>query len=110
MNAISKRFGATRALSGVSLELRAGQALALIGENGAGKSTLMNVLSGPHLPDEGTMEFAGGPFAPRGPPPARLAGVAMIYQELNLAPDLNADENIMLGQETSHWGLIDRPA
>jgi ribose transport system ATP-binding protein len=110
MNAISKRFGATHALSGVSLELRAGQALALIGENGAGKSTLMNVLSGALRPDEGTMEFAGRPFAPRGPHAARLAGVSMIYQELNLALDLTADENIMLGQERSRWGVLDRPA
>jgi ribose transport system ATP-binding protein len=109
MNAISKRFGATRALDGVSLELWPGQALALIGENGAGKSTLMNVLSGAHLPDEGAMELDGRPFAPQGPNAARLAGVAMIYQELNLAPDLTADENIMLGQEASRWGVLDRP-
>jgi len=110
MNAISKRLSATHALSGVSLELRPGQALALIGENGAGKSTLMNVLSGAHLPDEGTMEFAGRSFAPRGPHAARLVGVAMIYQELNLAPDLTADENIMLGQESSRLGVVNRHA
>ena len=108
MTAISKRFGATRALRGVSLELRAGQALALIGENGAGKSTLMKVLSGAHSPDDGSMELAGRRYAPRGPHAARLAGVAMIYQELNLAPDLTVEENIMLGQEQSRWGVVDR--
>jgi ribose transport system ATP-binding protein len=107
MRAISKRFGATQALNGVSLELHSGDALALIGENGAGKSTLMSVLSGARLPDDGTMEFAGRAFAPRSPHAARLAGIAMIYQELNLAPDLTAEENIMLGQEASHWGLVD---
>ncbi|HVT28378.1 MAG TPA: sugar ABC transporter ATP-binding protein [Lacipirellulaceae bacterium] len=108
MAAISKSFGATRALNGVSLELRAGEALALIGENGAGKSTLMNVLSGALAPDEGEMELEGRWYAPSGPHAARLAGVAMIYQELNLAPDLSVEENIMLGQESSYWGVLDR--
>ncbi len=110
MTEISKRFGATQALRGVSLELGAGQGLALIGENGAGKSTLMKVLSGAHSPDEGSMELAGLRYAPRGPHAARLAGVAMIYQELNLAKHLSVVENIMLGQEHARWGLIDRAA
>lgn len=110
MTGISKRFGATRALRGVSLELRPGQALALIGENGAGKSTLMKVLSGAHPPDEGSMELAGRSYAPRGPHAARLAGVAMIYQELNLAQDLSVEENVMLGQERARWGVVDRAA
>jgi ribose transport system ATP-binding protein len=110
MENISKRFGPTRALDGVSLELRAGQALALIGENGAGKSTLMSILSGAHSPDAGRMELDGRLFAPRGPHDARAAGVAMIYQELNLAPDLAVEENIMLGQEPSRWGKLDRAA
>ena len=110
MAGVSKRFGATRALRGVSLELWPGQALALIGENGAGKSTLMKVLSGAHTPDEGTMQLAGRNYAPRGPQAARLAGVAMIYQELNLAQDLSVEENVMLGQEHSWWGMVDREA
>jgi ribose transport system ATP-binding protein len=110
MAAISKRYGATTALDGVSLELRAGQVLALIGENGAGKSTLMGVLSGAFTADGGTMELAGQTFAPRGPHAARQAGVAMIYQELNLAPDLSVEENIMLGQECARLGIVDRAA
>jgi ribose transport system ATP-binding protein len=108
MDRISKRFGATAALDAVSLELRAGQVLGLIGENGAGKSTLMSVLSGAHRPDSGSMELAGKPYAPRGPHGARSAGVAMIYQELNLAPDLTVEENIVLGQERSRLGALDR--
>jgi ribose transport system ATP-binding protein len=108
MNAVSKRFGATRALDGVSLELGKGRALALIGENGAGKSTLMRVLSGALAPDGGSMELDGQAFAPSGPHAARHAGIAMIYQELNLAPDLSVMENIMLGQEPSFLGLLDR--
>src|SRR5690349_20400008 len=91
MSGISKRFGATRALRGVSIELHTGQALALVGENGAGKSTLMKVLSGAHSPDEGTMEVTGERYAPRGPHAARAAGVVMIYQELNLAKDLTVE-------------------
>ncbi|MEX0977654.1 MAG: ATP-binding cassette domain-containing protein, partial [Pirellulales bacterium] len=106
MSDVSKSFGATRALSGVSLLARGGEVLALIGENGAGKSTLMKVLSGALAPDTGHMELAGRPFAPRGPLAARNAGVAMIYQELNLAPDLNVVENIMLGQEARRVGLL----
>src|SRR5437868_1676627 len=108
MEGICKRFGATQALRGVALEARAGEVLALIGENGAGKSTLMKVLSGAHAPDEGRMTLLGAPFAPRGPHQARLAGVAMIYQELNLAPDLSIEDNILLGQERGRFGWLDR--
>ncbi len=108
MEGICKRFGATQALRGVALEARAGEVLALIGENGAGKSTLMKVLSGAHTPDDGQMMLLGQPYAPRGPQDARLAGVAMIYQELNLAPDLSIEDNILLGQERGHWGWLDR--
>jgi ribose transport system ATP-binding protein len=108
MTAISKRFGATRALDDVSLELHRGQVLALIGENGAGKSTLMGILSGAHQPDAGKMEIDAHAYSPRRPHDARLAGVAMIYQELNLAPDLTVEANIMLGQEQTRSGFITR--
>jgi ABC-type sugar transport system ATPase subunit len=81
MSEVSKSFGATRALAGVSLKARGGEVLALIGENGAGKSTLMKILSGAISPDRGRMELAGHRYAPRGPHAARLPGVAMIYQE-----------------------------
>ncbi|MGD9721171.1 MAG: sugar ABC transporter ATP-binding protein [Pirellulales bacterium] len=110
MSDISKRFGATYALEHVSLVARPGEVLALIGENGAGKSTLMKILAGAVAPDEGTMELAGKRFAPHKPHDARRAGVAMIYQELNLAGDLDAVENVMLGQEVSHYGLVGRAA
>lgn len=102
MEGISKRFGATQALQNVSLTVRAGHVLALIGENGAGKSTLMKVLSGAHAPDCGTMQIEGKPYFPQGPNDARRAGIGMIYQELNLAADLSVEDNIMLGQEP-HW-------
>ena len=108
MENVSKRFGATQALRGVEFEARSGEVLALIGENGAGKSTLMKVLSGAHQPDEGKMELLGRPYAPSGPYQARLAGVAMIYQELNLAPHLTVEENILLGQERTKLGVVNR--
>lgn len=107
---IRKSFGATRALRGVSLDIRAGEVHALIGENGAGKSTLMKVLSGAHRADEGTMELDGQPFAPAHPHDARMKGVAMIYQELNLALHLSAQENILLGAESARAGWINRRA
>jgi ribose transport system ATP-binding protein len=108
LRGIEKSFGATRALAGVDLEARAGEVLALIGENGAGKSTLMKVISGAHAPDAGSMELDGQPFAPRQPRASSEAGVAMIYQELTLAPHLNAEENLVLGSEPSRYGFVDR--
>jgi ribose transport system ATP-binding protein len=108
MAGVRKRFGATQALRGVDLEARAGEVLALIGENGAGKSTLMKVLSGAHRPDDGKMELLGRPYAPSGPQQARFQGVAMIYQELNLAPHLSVEDNILLGQERRRLGWLNR--
>src|SRR6185369_1284426 len=107
---IKKSFGATRALRGVSLEIAPGEVHALIGENGAGKSTLMKVLSGAHAADQGTMELNGQPYRPENPHDARLKGVAMIYQELNLALHLSAQENILLGTESTRLGWIDASA
>lgn len=108
MHGVAKHFGATRALHEVSLEVHAGEVTALIGENGAGKSTLMKTLSGVHRPDAGRMELRGQPFQPADPQQARAAGIAMIYQELNLAPDLSVEDNIMLGQEAGRWGWLRR--
>src|SRR5207302_7789720 len=96
MNGIAKAFGPTQALRGVDLELRPGEIHALVGENGAGKSTLMKVLSGAVAADAGRMTLDGEPYAPAGPPDARRRGVAMIYQELTLAPHLTVEANIML--------------
>ncbi len=105
---LSKRFGATQALVDVSLTAQAGRVLALVGENGAGKSTLMKILSGAHHPDAGTLHLEGQPYAPANPLAARRAGVAMIYQELNLAPHLSVADNIMLGREEHRLGWLSR--
>jgi ribose transport system ATP-binding protein len=106
MEGVRKSFGATKALSGVELAVSGGEVLALVGENGAGKSTLMKVLSGAHQPDEGRMWLDGKPYAPRNPLDARRSGVAMIYQELSLAPDLSVMENILLGMEPTAGPVV----
>ena len=103
---VFKRFGSTIALGGVSLEVASGEVHALIGENGAGKSTLMKILSGAHAPDSGSLLLDGKLYAPSGPLYARNSGVSMIYQELNLAPDLTVEENILLGKEPKNLGLL----
>ena len=106
MMGIGKRFGATVALDGVDFSARPGKVVALVGENGAGKSTLMKVLSGAIEADAGSMELEGKPFKPGNPLAARRAGVAMIYQELSIAPDLSVAENVLLGVEPTKCGLL----
>src|ERR1700756_4961159 len=108
MQGIRRRFGPTVALDGIDLELRPGEVHALVGENGAGKSTLMKILSGALTPDGGHMLLDGHPYAPRGPQEPRRQGVAMIYQELTLAPHLTVEANIMLGLEKSCLGWVRR--
>jgi ribose transport system ATP-binding protein len=110
MDRVSKAYGATRALDGVSFELRRGEVRALLGENGAGKSTMMKILSGAVLPDSGRMFIDGRPYIPSGPLGGLRHGISMIYQELNLAPHLSVAENIMLGREAHSWGWLDRRA
>lgn len=108
MAGVKKAFGATQALKGISLEVAAGEVYALIGENGAGKSTLMKILSGAYTPDAGRIELEGSPFQPKEPAHARKCGIAMIYQELNLAPHLSVEENVLLGDEPSRFGWLNR--
>jgi ribose transport system ATP-binding protein len=108
MHGIVKRYGATVALAGVDLSVAPGEVCGLIGENGAGKSTLMAILAGALRPDAGTMRLDGAAFAPASPMASRRAGVAMIYQELSIAPDLSVAENILLGVEPSRMGVLDR--
>jgi ribose transport system ATP-binding protein len=99
MRGITKSFSGNTVLADVNLTARAGEALALVGENGAGKSTLMKILSGVHQPDAGEILIEGEPIAFARPADALAAGVAMIYQELSLAPHLTVAENIFLGRE-----------
>lgn len=108
MRGVCKSFGATAALAGVDLRVAPGEVLAVVGENGAGKSTLMKVLAGVVRPDAGTMALDGRLYAPRSPRDARTAGVAMIHQELALAPHLSVADNILLGAEPTRGGFLCR--
>lgn len=105
---ISKSFPGVQALDGVSITLRSGRLTALLGENGAGKSTLMNIIAGVFPADAGEVRLAGKLVRFSRPREARDAGIAMIYQELNLVPNLTIAENIFLGREPlNRLGFID---
>jgi ribose transport system ATP-binding protein len=108
IDGVAKRYGATVALDGVHLAVRAGEVHAVIGENGAGKSTLMGVLAGAARPDHGEMFLRDERYAPASPLDARQHGVALIHQELSLCPHLTVEDNVLLGSEMSDRGWIDR--
>jgi ribose transport system ATP-binding protein len=108
ISGIDKRFGATVALSGASLEVRPGEVHALLGENGAGKSTLLAIVSGLLRADGGTLHVNGEPYAPRSPRDARSSGIALIHQELSLFPHLTVAENVLMGVEPRRRGLWER--
>ncbi|HXX94273.1 MAG TPA: sugar ABC transporter ATP-binding protein [Planctomycetota bacterium] len=97
---LAKSFAGVRALRGVSFELQEGEVHALVGENGAGKSTLIKIVTGAHPADEGTLEIAGRPVHRNSPQEARSLGVAAIYQQPALFPDLSVAENIAIGVES----------
>ena len=96
---ITKEYGVTKALKGVDFDIRAGKATTLFGENGAGKSTLMKILSGVEQPTSGTIELNGEIVAFASTSDAVAKGIAIIHQELNLAPNLPVRDNIFMGRE-----------
>jgi rhamnose transport system ATP-binding protein len=110
LSKVTKSFGAVQALRGVSFDLMEGEVHALLGENGAGKSTLIKVISGAHTPDEGSMEVDGRAVSDLTPARARALGIACIYQQPALFPDLTVAENIGLrleppgGARVVNWG------
>jgi ABC-type sugar transport system ATPase subunit len=110
MKSISKSFPGVKALTDVSLSLRAGEVLILVGENGAGKSTLMKILAGAQPADTGTIAIDGREVHIDSPRAAERLGIGMIYQELNLVPQLTAAQNISLGAEPLRGGLLDERA
>ena len=110
MRDIGKSFPGVRALDGVTLDLFAGEVLAIVGENGAGKSTLMKILAGAQPADSGEILIDGAPAAITSPRSAEERGVGMIYQEFNLVPALNAVDNIVLGYEPAKGLFLDERA
>ncbi len=107
---LGKRFPGVVALDAVSLALRPGEVHGLIGQNGAGKSTLINILSGMYAADAGSIAMGGQPLALAGPRAALALGIATVYQELSLLPNLSIAENLALGREPRRFGLFDRAA
>ena len=99
MSNISKSFGAVTALVDVSIKLRQGEVLALVGDNGAGKSTLIKILSGFHQPDTGTIVSQGKEVRFASPRDARAEGIETVYQDLALIGDLSVFHNMFLGRE-----------
>jgi ribose transport system ATP-binding protein len=105
---VVKTFPGVRALDGVELEVRAGEVHCLLGQNGAGKSTLIKVLAGVHRPDSGRVEWLGEPVDFATPHAAMKAGIATIYQELDLVEQMTVAENVLLGHEPRRAGFVRR--
>ena len=107
---ISKSFPGVNALDDVSMEFRAGEVHAIIGENGAGKSTLIKILTGAHMPTKGTIELFGKEYNGLTPIQAMGLGVSAVYQEFNLVPFLTVSENIFFGREKNKGIFLDKKA
>lgn len=104
--AIEKQFGQVRALRGANFEAWPGQVTALIGDNGAGKSTLVKCLAGVHKPDQGVLKVNGQQVEFNSPTDAEHRGIETVYQDLALAPDLDAAANVFLGREIRRFGFL----
>ncbi len=109
LDSIEKSFGSVMALKPLTLDVRAGEILGLIGENGAGKSTLIKLISGVYRPDAGTFRFAGRPIEFSSPSDSLAAGIATIHQELEYFGKLSVAENMLMGEEWPRkaWGGVD---
>jgi len=108
MEGVSKSYGGVRALDSADLTILAGRVHAILGENGAGKSTLIKVLAGVVAPDSGRISIEGREVAFPSPAAAQAAGIAVIFQELSLIPELSVADNILINQPPKRLGLIDR--
>ncbi len=107
LRGITKRFGAVRALSGVDLDVYAGEVVAIVGDNGAGKSTLVKILAGVHPQDAGTISFGGAITTIPSPTDSRDLGIATVYQDLSLCDNLDVVSNLFLGRELRKSGALD---
>jgi len=104
---ISKRFGAVQALTDASLDVYAGEVVALVGDNGAGKSTMIKVIAGVHPADSGTILWEGRPVTITKPNDATALGIATVYQDLALADNIDVVGNLFLGREVARFGVLD---
>ena len=107
LTGVSKRFGAVQALSDVSLQVRAGEVVALVGDNGAGKSTLVKVIAGVYPADSGQVEVEGRPVSIDSPAAAQHIGIATVFQDLSLCDNLDVVANLFLGQERNRATVLD---
>jgi ribose transport system ATP-binding protein len=108
LDGVSKRYGGVRALERADLVVQPGAVHAILGENGAGKSTLIEIIAGVIQPDEGTIRLDGRDMRFASPAEASAAGVACIFQELSLIPDLSVADNIVASHPPLRFGMIDR--
>jgi D-xylose transport system ATP-binding protein len=107
LTGVSKRFGAVQALTDVSLQVAAGEVVALVGDNGAGKSTLVKIIAGVYQPDSGTIEVGGQRATIHSPDDAQDLGISTVFQDLALCDNLDVVGNLFLGREVTHRGLLD---
>jgi simple sugar transport system ATP-binding protein/D-xylose transport system ATP-binding protein len=105
LRGVSKAFGAVNALTGIDLDVEAGEVVAIVGDNGAGKSTLVKVLAGVHQADTGSISFNGREVQIHDPSAAIHLGIATVFQDLALCENLNVVENLFLGREMGPWRL-----
>ncbi len=107
LRGVSKRFGAVQALTDVTLEVHAGEVVALVGDNGAGKSTLVKTIAGVHPIDEGVIEWEGKTVQVNRPHDAQNLGIATVYQDLALCDNIDVVGNLYLGREVRRAGVLD---
>ncbi|MBJ7903945.1 ATP-binding cassette domain-containing protein [Streptomyces sp. NPDC004549] len=107
LRGVSKRFGAVQALTDVTLEVHAGEVVALVGDNGAGKSTLVKTIAGVHPIDEGVIEWEGKTVQVNKPHDAQNLGIATVYQDLALCDNIDVVGNLYLGRELRRTGVLD---
>ena len=108
LRGIGKKYGPITVLNDVNLDVRLGEAIALLGENGAGKSTIASIISGLVRPTMGSMTWRGRNYAPDAPADALSAGIGLIHQEMRLLRDLSIAENVFVGRLPMRGGRIDR--
>ena len=107
---LTKAFGSVQALSGVDMEVRSGEVMALVGDNGAGKSTLIKCIAGTHSADSGEIVYEGREVKIHGPKDAARLGIEVVYQDLALCDNLDVVQNVYLGREVNRFQILNEAA